>query len=629
MSFKNLRHISLSNNLMSGPIPASIGNLSHLSVLSLHSNAFKGVISEAHFQNLGNLTHLSLSSENASLVFNLSLDWKPLFLGLVALNIKECALGPSFPTWVTMLTMLSELELPKTGIEDTVPDSFWNLAPSLHLLDISNNQLHGTLTRSLSFYPGAEVYLTDNQFEGIIPSWRNISMFSLRNNRFSGRIPSDFHLGLSKVIFLDLSGNMLIGEIPWSLQTLRKLKYLDLSNNNFTGSMYRSWEGLNQLHVFDVSRNNLSGRLPPTLCSHLPSLRWLRLSRNSLSGNLSWLRNCTKLTTLDLKENEFHGSIPEQFAEELPNLMELTLRGNKITGKIPEGMCRLSLLHILDLAVNNISGPIPWCIGNLEALKVLSFYLPMAAVDKSLGSKISDWIVEGKEMELIVKGRLAEFRNMVKLVNTIDLSVNHLTGQIPEQITELKTLGFLNISWNQLTEPLPENIGNLRQLETLDISGNRLSGVIPPSMTSMTLLNHLNLSHNNFSGIIPRSNQFATFNDPSIYEGNPQLCGPPLTANCVAARGGDRTVQEEDKDDNDEMVWMYMGMAVGGAAGFWAVCGTLMVKKSWRESYFSQVDRFLGIIHSTTTITSGLQIHQTLTTGTSTSRRPRSIAVRQ
>ncbi|KAL7261329.1 hypothetical protein ACSBR1_006889 [Camellia fascicularis] len=63
-------------------------------------------------------------------------------------------------------------------------------------------------------------------------------------------------------------------------------------------------------------------------------------------------------------------------------------------------------------------------------------------------------------------------------------------------------------------------------------------------MSSLTSLSHLNLSYNNLSGSIPSTNQFQTFNDPSIYEGNPKLCGLPLSTKCSAATD----VDAKDKD---------------------------------------------------------------------------------
>ena len=39
-----------------------------------------------------------------------------------------------------------------------------------------------------------------------------------------------------------------------------------------------------------------------------------------------------------------------------------------LTGNIPEQLCGLSHLHIMDLARNNLSGSIPQCLGDLIAL---------------------------------------------------------------------------------------------------------------------------------------------------------------------------------------------------------------------------------------------------------------------
>ncbi|GMP82411.1 hypothetical protein CsSME_00036724 [Camellia sinensis var. sinensis] len=113
-------------------------------------------------------------------------------------------------------------------------------------------------------------------------------------------------------------------------------------------------------------------------------------------------------------------------------------------------------------------------------------------------------------------------------------------------------------------------------------------------MSSMTLLNNLNLSFNNLSGPIPSGNQFQTFIDPSIYKGNPKLCGPPLSTKCLMPNDRDvdgnqhaKALKDEDKNEN---LGFYLGMALGFVVGFWAVCGSLVLKKSWRYAYFRCVD---------------------------------------
>ncbi|KAK2636752.1 hypothetical protein Ddye_031544 [Dipteronia dyeriana] len=258
----------------------------------------------------------------------------------------------------------------------------------------------------------------------------------------------------------------------------------------------------------------------------------------------------------------------------------LGLRSNMLIGNIPKEFCQFPNLHILDLAHNNLSGPIPRCLGNLGALKFTVIF------NRSEYRDLYEPFLE--HLEMFVKGRQDEYIKIIPVLNLIDLSSNHLTGEIPEEITNLSALGSLNLSWTQLSGKIPGNINNLQQLESLDLSGNHFTGPIPPSMSSMTFLSHFNVSYNNLSGPIPTTKQFQTFNDPSIYEGNPYLCGSPLTTSCTS---GFRDPQYkdagvDDEDSSSEMLWFYVGTALGFILGFWVACGTLMIKRSWRHAYF-------------------------------------------
>ena len=70
----------------------------------------------------------------------------------------------------------------------------------------------------------------------------------------------------------------------------------------------------------------------------------------------------------------------------------------------------------------------------------------------------------------------------------------------------------------------------MRSLESIDFSVNQLSGQIPQSMSSLTFLSRVNLSNNNLSGKIPSSTQRQSLN-ASCFIGN-KLCGAPLIENC-------------------------------------------------------------------------------------------------
>nr|XP_011460509.1 PREDICTED: LRR receptor-like serine/threonine-protein kinase FLS2 [Fragaria vesca subsp. vesca] len=174
--------------------------------------------------------------------------------------------------------------------------------------------------------------------------------------------------------------------------------------------------------------------------------------------------------------------------------------------------------------------------------------------------------------------------------NSTEFEESCLGGAIPEEISGLIALGTLNLSMNQLSGNIPSNIGNLKLLETLDLSHNQLSRQIPQSISSLTFLSHLNLSYNNLTGRIPSGNQLQALDDPSIYKGNPSLCGFPLSK-CSEERD-DRPHEEDNKDHVDvgERLGLYVSVVIGFVIGFWGVCGTLIMNKSWRYAYFQFFD---------------------------------------
>ncbi|CAK9135770.1 unnamed protein product [Ilex paraguariensis] len=573
--------LNLGLNQLSGTIPESVGKLAELTRLELYQNSWEGVLSQNHLQGLKNLVYFSISSSNRNFVVNVSDDWLPPF-SLRFIDISSCTLGPKFPTWLRNQKQLSSVILTDVAISDTIPDWLWELCPQIQKLDLSGNQISGVLPNSLEFSSETRVVVDfrSNRLEGQLPLWSNLTNLILADNLFSGSIPRNIGQVLSEIQVLDLSGNFLNGGIPTSIGGMKYLKRLDLSNNLLSGEIHGKWGELQELLIIDLSRNNLSGNIPSSICSP-PLLFWLKLSRNNLSRELESLQNCTSLTTLDLGENKFSGIIPRWIGESLLSLTVLRIRDNMFYGGIPDKLCHLSSLHILDLALNKLSGSIPSCLGNLSGLSSLTSYNPTSHFRYQIYRFIP-------QMEVTVKGKPTIYNLTLNLVHIIDLSSNKLRGDIPEEITHLSTLGTLNLSRNRLTGEIPEKIDGLKKLETLDLSFNHLSGPIPPTMSSMTLLSYLNLSYNNLSGQIPSTTQFQTFDDPFIYEGNAELCGSPLPTPCFTHkdRNADRDAKDSNDEDENEMLWFYLGMGLGFVVGFWAVIGSLEIKKSWRQAYF-------------------------------------------
>ncbi|XVF57818.1 hypothetical protein PTKIN_Ptkin07bG0013000 [Pterospermum kingtungense] len=575
-NLSSLESLDLSDNGMKGAIPRSLGQLSSLVSLEIKRNQWEGVITEAHFSNLTHLKDLSIAqiSSNITLILNVTTNWIPPFK-LEYIELKSCLVGPEFPAWLKNQNELHYLAVWNAGIIGNIPDWFWKLDLVLDVLNFSYNQLTGTVPNPLKFKPQGAVLLNNNNFTGALPILSsNLSSCRLDHNMISGSIPHDIGEKMTMLTDIDLSSNFLNGTLPSSIGNLSSLNTFAISDNQLSGKIPDIWNNTPYLWVIDLSNNSLSGSIPDSLGS-LTALKFLRLSRNNLSGEiLPTLQNCISIKNLDVGDNMFSGNIPAWIGETMPSLLVLNLQSNLFTGGIPKQLCNLSLLHILDLGENNLSGSIPHCIGSMSGF---SSIVNTTRYDAQL------WIE--------TKGKDIFYETSLYLVNSINLASNNLVGDFPEELTNLSGLGTLNLSMNHLTGKIPSGIGRLQLLETLDLSKNQLSGMIPPSMVSMTSLNYLNLSFNNLSGKIPTANQFLTFTDPSIFEGNNGLFGPQISSKCLgdhdkpsnSAGSGD---EDNKNGDDDQMLWFCLGVGSGFAVGFWGVCGPLIVNKSWRRVYF-------------------------------------------
>ncbi|XP_010910331.1 uncharacterized protein [Elaeis guineensis] len=238
------------------------------------------------------------------------------------------------------------------------------------------------------------------------------------------------------------------------------------------------------------------------------------------------------------------------------------------------------------------------------------------------GTILKNYTRYNEKMQVTIKGIYIEYAILLPLVIVMDLSNNNLSGMIPEELTNLFGLVSLNLSENHLTGEITEKIGTLQQLESLDLSRNNFFGGIPSSIIDLTFLSYLNLSYNNLSGSIPIGNQLQTFIDPSIYVGNPDLCGFPLSQKCKDAKtnqglnavGGDEQNDNTMDEEGSEIKWLYMSMGLGFAVGFWIVFGSLLFDRKWREAYFQHIDQVFNVVYmALATIFTKFKVHNITT----------------
>ncbi|KAK2457974.1 receptor protein EIX2 [Trifolium repens] len=543
-TLSSLNTLYLSNNKLIGEIPTSIGSLMELEYLNLNGNSFE--VSESHFTNLSRLVEFELSHN--LLTLKVSVDWVPPFQ-LQYLLVKSCNLNSTFPNWVFTQNRILEL-------------------------DISNNNITGKVSNlELEFTYNPEIDLSSNQLEGSIPSFLvQAAALHLSNNKFS-----DF------VSFICSKSNP------------NTLALLDLSNNELKGELPECWNNLTSLYYVDFSNNKLSGKIPISLGS-LVKMGALILRNNSLSGQFpSSLKNFSnKLALLDLGQNMFNGPIPLWIGDSLHQLVILSFRSNNFNGSIPSNLCYLRKLHVLDLSLNSLTGGIPTCVNSFTSLtedttnstSSTDHWYTVNTTDVSLSVEYDF------DLSLMWKGVEPRYRNADLLLKSIDLSRNHLIGEIPTEMEYLIGLISLNLSGNNLTGEIISNIG-LKSLDFLDLSRNHLSGRIPSSLARIDRLSVLDLSNNQLYGKIPIGRQLQTF-EASSFEENPNLCGEPLDRKCPEEEPEKPQVPTTNAGDENSifMEALYMSMGLGFFTGFVGLVGSILLLPSWRETY----SRFLNTL---------------------------------
>ncbi|KAM7486476.1 hypothetical protein LguiA_002485 [Lonicera macranthoides] len=560
-SFPQLRYLPLNNNKIQGRLPESIGKLSNLKAIDL---AF-------------NLLTLEFSS-----------DWTPCFQ-LDFIRLSKCKLGPHFPEWLRSQTNLRFLDLFSAGISDTIPHWFWDLSPRLQYLNISDNQIHGMLPDlSLKFVKllPIEIDLSSNRFKGTIPFFPNtLSSLNLSKNMFFGTIISLCTIMTRFLSSVDLSDNLLSGEVP------------------------NCWIGANNLQMIDLANNNFFGKIP-TSFGFLNQLSLLNLRNNSFLGELhSSLKNCSSLTVIDMSENKLSGQLPVWIGTHLTMLVVLSFRRNEFHGSIPRSTCLLNHTQVFDLSQNKISGNIPQCFNKIYSLIETKSSSKMLSTHNSVKKKFVDYdgvrVVFYDEMHVTSalvqwKGKVSEYKSTLEQLKFIDLSSNKLVGEIPQELASLEGLISLNLSRNNLTGHIIQEIGQMKMLEILDLSRNQLFGAIPISLGSLHFLSVLDLSSNNFSGKIPLSTQLQTFN-ASVYAGNDKLYGFPLQNECPEDESTSFPPPNDLAKAEDMFVTIgfYLSVVLGFTTGFWGFTGPLVLRSSWRHAYFKFLNQIQDWIYVT------------------------------
>ena len=477
-----LASLTFDNNKLSDTIPNSFGNLTNLIWLSLYSNQLSGTIPNS-LGNLVNLQHLDLG-------FNLLVGIIPESVSslskLTYLFLSSNNLIGSIPSSLGNLQNLTWLYLYNNHFTDTIPSSLGNLSQLTRLI-IFGNKLSGRIPSSLGNLKYLEtLHLFNNQLSGSIPTSLNnlayLTTITIYGNKFTfngmedllNQFPYSVEYSPQATVPLVNNNNTLsvsVGGTP-SNNTFKWYKDSKLVATKVGDSTYTA---IADGKYWVVATNAIATQL--TLYSDTVTINSFINNQDSLAlvdfynstNGANWKDNSNWLTAKPL--NTWKGIVLDSSGR----VSEINLYINNLTGKLPASIGNLTNLTTISLHINSIGGNIPPSIGRLTNLKELD-----------LGENVFTGTIPDS------------LANLTKLTQ-LDLSINELTGSIPSWIGNFTNLQNLWLQYNYLSDSIPSSIGNLTGLQYLVLQNNQLSGPIPASFGNLSKLKGLFLQNNKFT----------------------------------------------------------------------------------------------------------------------------------
>ncbi|KAK7411383.1 hypothetical protein VNO78_02816 [Psophocarpus tetragonolobus] len=500
--FKSIQYDSMGsqkcNNLSKGNSSHLCGNSTNLLHLDLSFNYDLLVDDLNWISRISSLQYLNLGG----VLLHKEIDWLhsvTMLPSLVELHLNSCQLENIYPfLQYVNFTSLQVLDLADNNFVSYFPSWLFNLSCDISYIDLSYNQIHGQLSKTLPNLKSLKsLVLAHNYLKGPIPNWlgqlSQLQRLDLSNNFFSGPIPVTLG-NLSSLVSLILNTNDLNGNLPNSVGQLSNLQSLLLAENFFTGNVSeRNLLSFSKLRSFSISSPYLIFDFDP---EWVPSFQLLHIYLGYVRDKLpAWLYTQSSLIDLKILDSTASFEPLDKFWKFATQLEILYLVNNTIDGDISNVLLSSKLVWLVS---NNLKGGMP---------RISPEVVVLCIYNNSLSGSIAPLLCH----------------NMTDKSNLVDLEMgyNHLSGELTDCWKDWKSLVHIDLEYNNLTGKIPYTMGSLSNLRFLYLASNKLFGVVPCSLKNCKNLRILDIGHNNLSGLIPswlgsslqglklRSNQFS------------------------------------------------------------------------------------------------------------------------
>ncbi|XP_034925715.1 receptor-like protein EIX2 isoform X2 [Populus alba] len=497
-SLSSLRYLNLSYNLFTVTIPYHLKNLSRLQSLDLSYSFDASVENLGWLSHLSSLEHLDLSGSDLSKLQGLVPDGFRKMSALTKLVLSRNQLEGGIPRFLGEMCSLHTLDLCHNNLTGELSDLTRNLSgrteSSLEILRLCQNQLHGSLTDIARFSSLRELDISNNQLNGSIPEsigfLSKLDYFDVSFNSLQGLVSGGHFSNLSNLKHLDLSYNSLVLRFKSDWDPAFQLNNIHLSSCHL-GPCFPKWLRTQiKVRLLDISSASISDIVPNWFRNLLPKLAFLNISHNLMRGTLPDFSSVDAVDDtfpgFDLSFNRFEGLLPA-----FPfNTASLILSNNLFSGPISL-ICNIvgKALSFLDLSNNQFTGQLPDCFMNWSTLVVLNLANNnlVGEIPSSVGSLFSLQTLSLNNNSLY--GELPMSLKNCSMLKFLDLSRNQLSGEIPAWIGEsLSSLIFLSLQSNEFIGSIPLHLCQLTNLRILDLSQNTISGAIPKCLNNLTAM---------------------------------------------------------------------------------------------------------------------------------------------